>query len=121
MSDKSLEKNTEEALESAIDRASEAVSVQTNELPDLAPSGAGGEPIGIGGVLNVPVRLTVRIGQAQLTLAELVELGPGSLVTLDRNAHEPADIFVNGRLVARGEVVTIDEKYAVRISEVTNG
>jgi flagellar motor switch protein FliN/FliY len=53
-----------------------------------------------------------------MTLAKLVELGPGSLVVLDREAHEPADIVVNGKLVARGEVVTIEEKYAVRISEV---
>ena len=61
--------------------------------------------------------MTVQIGQAQMTLAELVKLGSGSLVTLDRDAHEPADIFVNGKLVARGEVVTIDEKYAIRVSE----
>ncbi len=109
---------TGEALESAIDEATEAVSVQANELPELGGAGPEGQPIGLDGVLSVPVKLTVRIGQAQMTLADLVELGPGSLVPLDRDAHEPADIFVNGRLVARGEIVTIDDKYAIRVSEI---
>lgn len=110
--------DTGEALESAIDEAAEAVSVQANELPELGGVSADGQPIGLDGVLSVPVKLTVRIGQAQMTLADLVALGPGSLVPLDRDAHEPADIFVNGRLVARGEIVTIDDKYAIRVSEI---
>jgi flagellar motor switch protein FliN len=112
------EETNETEIESAIDEAAEAVAVQTNELPDLGEGADSGAPIGLDGVLNVPVQVTVRVGTAQMTLAELVELGPGSLVVLDRDAHEPADIVVNGKLVARGEVVTIEEKYAVRISEV---
>ena len=108
----------ENELEQAIDDAAEAVAVQTNELPELAEGETSGEPIGLEGVLNVPVRVTVRVGSAQMALSELVALAPGSLVALDRDAHEPADIVVNGKLVARGEVVTIGEKYAVRISEV---
>lgn len=108
----------ENELEQAIDEAADAVAVQANELPDLDGEGPHGEPIGLDGVLNVPVSVTVRVGSAQMTLSELVALSPGSLLALDRDAHEPADIVVNGKLVARGEVVTIGEKYAVRISEV---
>ncbi len=118
MSEENVQQETTEGIEGAIDQAAEAVAVQANELSELESASGAGDPIGLDGVLNVPVHLTVQIGQAQVTLAELVELGPGSLVTLDRDAHEPADIFVNGKLVARGEVVTIDEKYAIRISEV---
>ena len=55
-----------------------------------------------------------------MTLAELIQLTPGSQVTLDREAHEPADILVNGKVVARGEVVTIDKTYGVRITSVKN-
>lgn len=117
MSEDQVQENGE-ALESAIDEATEAVSVQANELPELDGVSQDGQPIGLDGVLSVPVKLTVRIGQAQMTLADLVGLGPGSLVTLDRDAHEPADIFVNGRLVARGEIVTIDDRYAIRVSEI---
>lgn len=111
--------DTEAAFEQAIDEATEAISIQANELPELAGVGAEGQPIGLDGVLSVPVKLTVRIGQAQMTLADLVRLGPGTLVPLDRDAHEPADIFVNGRLVARGEIVTIDSRYAIRVSEIS--
>jgi flagellar motor switch protein FliN/FliY len=113
-----LQQVPETKLEQAITEATEAVAIQANELAELGRGEASGAPIGLGGVLNVPVQVTVRVGSAQLTLAELVELGPGSLVVLDRDAHEPADIMVNGKLVARGEVVTIEEKYAVRISAV---
>jgi flagellar motor switch protein FliN/FliY len=122
MTDQSSENNVQQVsetkLEQAITEATEAVAIQANELEELDRGEASGAPIGLGGVLNVPVQVTVRVGTAQLTLAELVELGPGSLVVLDRDAHEPADIMVNGKLVARGEVVTIEEKYAVRISAI---
>ncbi|HIG11672.1 MAG: flagellar motor switch protein FliN [bacterium] len=113
-----IENTIEGNIEKNIDEAAERVAVQANELNDLDESEASGTPIGLAGVLAVPVEVTVRVGSARMTLAKLVELGPGSLVVLDREAHEPADIVVNGKLVARGEVVTIEEKYAVRISEV---
>ncbi|MBI5432635.1 MAG: flagellar motor switch protein FliN [Planctomycetes bacterium] len=96
------------------------VSVQTNELPELQPSPKSGDPLGLAQILDVPVRLTVEVGRTRMTLAELIQLTPGSLVTLDREAHEPADILVNGKVVARGEVVTIDKTYGVRITSVKN-
>ncbi len=111
------DETTPDEVEQAIDDASEAVSVQNSELQELDPS-ASGEPIGLDSLMNVPVRVTVRLGRTRLTLSELVSLAPGSLIPLDREAHEPADILVNGKLIARGEIVTIDEKYGVRISSV---
>jgi flagellar motor switch protein FliN/FliY len=114
------EKQQENAaeLERAIDEATEAVAIQARELEQLQPGGATGEPLGLGHLLDVPVRVTVEVGRTRLTLAELVRLGPGSLVTLDRESHEPADILVNGKIVAKGEIVTLDGSYGVRISEV---
>jgi flagellar motor switch protein FliN/FliY len=105
-------------IEQALDDATEAVAVQAAEIDELASSQRTGEPLGIAQLLDVPVRVTVEVGRTRLTLADLVELGPGSLVTLDREAHEPADILVNGKVVARGEVVTIDGNYGVRITSV---
>jgi flagellar motor switch protein FliN len=95
-----------------------AVAVQTTELAELQPSPKTGDPLGLAQILDVPVRLTVEVGRTRMTLAELIQLTPGSLVTLDREAHEPADILVNGKVVARGEVVTIDKTYGVRITSV---
>lgn len=106
-------------LEQAIDAATDAVSVQARELEELA-DGATGEPMGLSSLMGVPVQVTVEVGRARLSLAELVDLGPGSLLELDRAAHEPADILVNGKVVARGEIVTIGESYGVRITGVSD-
>jgi flagellar motor switch protein FliN/FliY len=94
------------------------VAVGHNELPTLSASPKSGDPIGLAQLLDVPVRLTVEVGRTRMSLAELIQLAPGSLVALDREAHEPADILVNGKVVARGEVVTIDKSYGVRITSV---
>lgn len=93
------------------------VAVQSNMLNELSES-ASGDPIGLENLLDVPVKVTVQIGETRMTLAKLIDMRPGTLVPLDREAHEPADILVNGRVVARGEVVTIDHSYGVRITTV---
>ena len=105
-------------LETALDDATEAVSVQASQLEELTSGGAMGDPIGLDHLLDVPVRVTVQIGRATMSLGALVALAPGSLVPLDREAHEPADILVNGKIVAMGEVVTIDGCYGIRITRV---
>jgi flagellar motor switch protein FliN/FliY len=105
-------------LEKAIDQATQAVEVQAVELDELQNAKPGAEPIGLNGLLDVSVRVTVEIGRTRMTLGELVKLGPGSLVELDRELHEPADVLVNGKVVARGEVVTVGDSYGVRITAV---
>ena len=119
MTDSERETETDpREVEQAIDRATEAVTVESQRLDELADTTADGEPIGMGNLMDVPVKVTVEVGRTRLPLAELVELGPGSLVVLDREAHEPADVLVNGKIVARGEVVTMDGSYGVRITSV---
>jgi flagellar motor switch protein FliN/FliY len=113
--EESIESLPEQAPVSAEDST---VAVQTQTLEELTEETAEQHPIGLEDLLDVPVRVTVQIGRTRMTLAELVELGPGSVVTLDREAHEPADILVNGKVIARGEVVTIDDTYGVRITYV---
>lgn len=112
---------TRNDLEKAIDGATKSVAVEVGKLDALGAASPTGEPIGIDNLLTVPVKITVEVGRTRLTLAELVKLQAGSLVTLDREAHEPVDILVNGKVVARGEVVTIDQKYGVRITSVERG
>ncbi len=67
---------------------------------------------------DLEMTLTAEIGRTHLPLREVLNLTPGSILELDRAAGDPADVMVNGRLVARGEVVVIDEEYAVRITEI---
>ena len=93
------------------------VAVQQSHLPELADASTG-QSMSLGHLMDVPVRVTVEVGRTRMRLAELVHLSPGSLLELDRGAHEPADILVNGKIVARGEIVTIDQSYGVRITRV---
>ena len=69
-------------------------------------------------VSDVPLRLTVEIGGAEMLVREVLQLGAGSVVELDRLAGEPADVLINGRLVARGELTVVEERLAVRVVEV---
>jgi flagellar motor switch protein FliN/FliY len=67
---------------------------------------------------DVEMTLSVEIGRARMTVRELLQLSPGSVVELDRAAGAPADLLVNGRLIARGEVVVVDEDFGLRITEL---
>jgi flagellar motor switch protein FliN len=69
-------------------------------------------------MLDVPLEVAVELGRAQMALAELLALGPGSVVELDRLPGEPIDMHVNGRLVARGEIVVVNETLGFRITEI---
>lgn len=115
------ETQSPDKLEQAIDHATQTVAVEVGKLSALSNAMPSGDPIGIDNLLGVPVKITVEVGRARLTLAELMKLQPGSLVTLDREAHQSVDVLVNGKVVARGEVVTIDQKYGVRITAVEKG
>ena len=70
---------------------------------------------------DVPVELAVEIGRTHMTIRETLALGPGSIVTLNRLAGEPVDLLVNGKPIARGEVVVIDEEFGLRVTEVVGG
>lgn len=71
-------------------------------------------------VLDVPVDLIVEIGRTRMTIRETLAVGRGSIITLDKLAGEPADLLVNGRLIARGEVVAIDEEFGLRVTDVVS-
>jgi flagellar motor switch protein FliN/FliY len=69
-------------------------------------------------VADIPVRLSVEVGSVSLALTELLDLAEGSVVELNRQAHELLDINANGRLIARGEVVTVNGRFGVRVVDV---
>ncbi|MGQ9855832.1 MAG: flagellar motor switch phosphatase FliY [Fervidobacterium sp.] len=71
-------------------------------------------------LFDVPLNVTVELGRTKLTLKEVMELGIGSLIELDKLTGEPVDIYVNNKLIARGEVVVIDENFGVRITEIVS-
>ncbi len=69
---------------------------------------------------DIPLRLSVEVGSTSLRLSELLDLSEGSVVELDRQASELLDILVNGTLVAKGEVVTINGRFGIRVVDVVN-
>jgi flagellar motor switch protein FliN/FliY len=77
-----------------------------------------GEPGELERLTDVTVEVSVEIGRTRMTMGEALALGPGSVVGLHRMAGEPVDLLVNGRVIARGEVVVIDEQFGLRITEV---
>jgi flagellar motor switch protein FliN len=70
---------------------------------------------------DVVMELSAELGRTRMTVRDLLSLQPGHVVELDRLAGSPADLLVNGRLVARGEVVVVDEDYALKITELVHG
>jgi flagellar motor switch protein FliN/FliY len=69
-------------------------------------------------IMDIPVKLTVELGRTKMTIKELLRLTQGSVVALDGLAGEPLDILINGYLIAQGEVVVVNDKYGVRITDI---
>ena len=67
---------------------------------------------------DVTLELTVEVGRTRMTLGQALALGPGSVITLDRLADQPVDLLVNGKPVARGEVVVIDDVFGLRVTQI---
>lgn len=91
------------------------------ELAQLTPSAAVGAPLlsGHPGLLDsVPVSLTVVVGTARSTVGELMGLQEASLLKLDRLADHPVDVMLNGAVIARGQLVVVDDSFGVRLSEI---
>lgn len=88
--------------------------------PALTPSAAAPPPRNLDVVLDLELPIMVRFGETRLTLDTLARLGPGSMIDLERLPDDPVDLLVNGRLIARGEVVVVSGCYGVRVSEVVS-
>ena len=71
-------------------------------------------------LLDVPLEISVELGRVKMLVKDVVELGTGSIVEIDKAAGEPVDVMVNGKLVARGEVVVIEDNFGVRVTEILN-
>jgi flagellar motor switch protein FliN/FliY len=71
-------------------------------------------------ILDIPLEISVELGRAKMIINDLLQLGQGSVIELSKLAGEPLEIFVNGKLVARGEVVVVNEKFGVRVADIVS-
>ncbi len=71
-------------------------------------------------ILDIPLTVTVELGRARMLIGELLQLGQGSIVELAKFAGEPMDVFINQRLIAKGEVVVVNEKFGIRLTDIVS-
>lgn len=97
------------------------VNVQPVQFGNLQNGGYGqGEENNLGLLMDIPLKVTVELGRTQKQIKEILELSQGSIVELDKLAGEPVDILVNNKLIAKGEVVVIDENFGVRVTDIVS-
>jgi flagellar motor switch protein FliN/FliY len=97
-------------------------NVARAQFNDLGPSAAthGSGEMNLNLILDVSVTLALEVGRARMPVRDLLRLAPGAIVELDRLAGEPLDVLVNGVRIARGEVVVVNEKFGIRLTDVVS-
>ena len=85
---------------------------------NFAPTGASGAGNDINMILDIPVQLTVELGRTRIPIKHILQLAQGSVVELEALAGEPMDVLVNGYLIAQGEVVVVNDKFGIRLTDI---
>jgi flagellar motor switch protein FliN len=98
-------------------KANEPAKAEFNEVQD-GGADASARDVNLEVILDVPVTLSMEVGRTRIPIRNLLQLNQGSVVELDRAAGEPLDVFVNGTLVAHGEVVAVNDKFGIRLTDV---
>lgn len=116
--------NTEESTTTEASQDTGYAKVQFGDLPRadaaVASPSNNATPVNLDVILDVPVTLAMEVGRTRISIRNLLQLNQGSVVELDRAAGEPLDVFVNGTLVAHGEVVVINDKFGIRLTDVVS-
>lgn len=104
----------------AMEEASTSGRASSVELDNLQDAGRkmSGEDINLDVILDIPVTISMEIGQTRINIRNLLQLNQGSVIELDRMAGEPLDVMVNGTLIAHGEVVVVNEKFGIRLTDI---
>ena len=113
-----LEAATEQASDADQGDNDEFQQVEAKQLSNTASPNSGEVKLDV--ILDIPVTVGMEIGRTQLSIRNLLQLNQGSIVELDRLAGEPMDVLVNGTLVAHGEVVVVNEKFGIRLTDVVS-
>lgn len=96
----------------------EEIDTKTQDADDAQRTSPTPPKNGMAFILDIPLEITVELGRTRMVINELLKLGQGSVIELSKLAGETLDILANQRLIARGEVVVVDEKYGIRLTEV---
>ena len=105
----------EKDAEAAVEENDELASEEGN---DKTTDKVNGEPASLDLILDIPLTVTVELGRSKMLINDLLQLGQGSVVELTKLVGEPLEVLVNNKLVARGEVVVVNEKFGVRLTDI---
>ncbi|MCC5851262.1 MAG: flagellar motor switch protein FliN [Alkalimonas sp.] len=94
-----------------------ASPVELDELKEDSPAG-GEDKLKLDTILDIPVTISMEVGRSKISIRNLLQLNQGSVVELERVAGEPLDVLVNGTLIAHGEVVVVNDKFGIRLTDV---
>lgn len=109
----------EQELTTEVDSPAAADKPASARFQELkADNAAGSDEVSLEAILDVPVTISMEIGRTQIPIRNLMQLNQGSVVELDRLAGEPMDVLVNGTLIAQGEVVVVNDKFGIRLTDV---
>ncbi|WP_319781822.1 flagellar motor switch protein FliN [Oceanisphaera sp. IT1-181] len=112
----------EQSVKESQPEQDDAGSVKPVELDDFNVSSnkplSGDERRKLDAILDIPVTISMEVGRTQISIRNLLQLNQGSVVELDRLAGEPLDVMVNGTLIAHGEVVVVNDKFGIRLTDV---
>lgn len=93
-------------------------NVKASNFKEIKADKASGETIDINFLLDIPLQITVELGSTKMVLNDLLQLGQGSVLELPKLVGEPLEVFVNNKLVARGEPVMVNEKFGIRLTDI---
>lgn len=96
------------------------VEVKAASFEEVTKGEAPKQQLDLDFILDIPLYLTVELGRNRMLISELLQLGQGSVVEMTKLAGEPMDVYVNQRLIARGEVVVVNEKFGVRLTDIVS-
>ncbi|MEA3357892.1 MAG: flagellar motor switch protein FliN [Thermodesulfobacteriota bacterium] len=97
----------EDSLEEKVDEAVESQNEQEET-----------EKYDLGFILDIPLELSVEFGKVKIVINDLIQLGQGSIIELNKSVGDPLEIYINGKLIARGEVVVVDDKFGIRVTDI---
>ncbi|PKI14748.1 flagellar motor switch protein FliN [Colwellia sp. 12G3] len=110
----------DEALDEQAEARADAEAIELEELtPDDVPI-TGEEKRKLDSILDIPVTISMEVGRSNISIRNLLQLNQGSVVELDRVAGESLDVLVNGTLIAHGEVVVVNDKFGIRLTDVVS-
>lgn len=112
--------HTAKVISQSEDTVENKVNIRPVQFENFAKEQATQDNLNLNLIKDVPLKVSVELGRTKKTLKEILELGHGAIIELNKMAGEPVDILVNGKFIAKGEVVVVDENFGVRITEIIN-